>query len=107
MSDRTQIEIGAQTRAAQRVDAKQGEFQQQLTLLSGEVDGLRASYTGQSASSFFELAESWLDDARAIIAEFSSFSERLTRVDQATTAAEDEQAAAYRQNVTPLQRRLG
>lgn len=106
MVDRTQLEIGAQQRAAQKVNAKQAEFNGQVTTLAGEVGGLQGQYTGQSANAFFQLANSWLEDANRIIREFETFSSRLTSVDTRAAASEDESSSVYRQNVTPISSRM-
>jgi WXG100 family type VII secretion target len=106
MADRTQLEIGAQQRAAQKVNTKQGEFNGQLTSLTGEVGGLQGQYTGQGANAFFQLANSWLEDANRLIREFEVFSSRLTSVDTKASASEEESTSVFRQNVTPLSARM-
>ncbi len=106
MGDKTQLEIGAQNRAATKVSAKQGEFNGQVNSLAGEVGGLRGAYTGQSANAFFVLANSWLEDAASIIREFEAFAARLSSVDTKAQASEEEQSSVYKQNVTPLSARM-
>lgn len=106
MADRTQLEIGAQSRAANKVSEKQGEFGGQVNGLAGEVGGLQGQYTGQSASAFFQLAGSWLEDASTIIKEFEVFASRLASVDTKASASEEESTSVYRQNVTPLSARM-
>lgn len=104
--ERTQLEIGAQQRAAQKVGQKQGEFNQQVTSLTGEVGGLQGQYTGQGANAFFHLANSWIEDANRIIREFETFASRLSSVDTKAAASEDETSSLFKQNVTPLSARM-
>ncbi|MFC4553940.1 WXG100 family type VII secretion target [Georgenia faecalis] len=106
MADRTQLEIGAQSRAAQKVNAKQGEFNGQLTSLNGEVGGLQGQYTGSGANAFFQLANSWMEDANRIIREFEVFSTRLASVDTKASTSEEDATTVFRQNVTPISTRM-
>lgn len=106
MADRTQLQIGAQSRAATKVTEKQSEFNGQLSGLAGEVSGLQPQYTGQGANAFFQLAASWLEDANQIVKEFEIFASRLASVDTKVSASEEEASAVYRQNVTPLTARM-
>lgn len=106
MVDKTQLEIGAQQRAAQKVGAKQGEFNGQVNSLTGEVGGLQGQYTGQGANAFFQLANSWIEDANRIIREFEMFASRLSSVDTKAAASEDDTTAVFRQSVTPISARM-
>ncbi|GAA2727446.1 WXG100 family type VII secretion target [Cellulomonas aerilata] len=106
MADRTQLEIGAQSRAAQKVSAKQSEFNGQVSSLTGEVSGLQGQYAGQGANAFFQLANSWIEDANRLIREFEVFSSRLASVDTKASASEEESSSVFRQNVTPLSARM-
>lgn len=106
MSRKTQLEIGAQQRAAHKVNEKQAEFNGQLRTLLGEVTSLRSEYTGQSAGAFFHLTDSWLVDANRIIQEFETFSSRLTSVDNRAATSEEESSATYRSQETPISARM-
>lgn len=106
MVDRTQLEIGAQQRAAQKVVDRQGDFNGRVTSLNGDVGGLQSQYTGQGANAFFQLANSWIDDANRLIREFEVFATRLSSVDTKAAASEDETTSLFKQNVTPLSARM-
>lgn len=106
MSNLTQQQIGAQKAAGDKVLAKQAEFQGELSRIQGNVDGIRSAYMGQGANAFYNLVNSWMEDARALINEFEGYAQRLKTVDTTTATSQDDQSATFQGAATSFTTRL-
>lgn len=107
MSGLTQQRLGAQLEAARLVQARQADFTHILTSLESQAQHLLTGYRGAGAMAFTALMGSWLRDARAIVAEFDGFADRLVAQDVTTAASQDEQVSAFRHVASALSARLG
>lgn len=92
---KVRLERGAQSRAAADVISTQDELRRELRSIKAGEDSLRAHYTGQSATAFFSLLETWQGQAKALVNDFSTFAQRLQAVDAAVEESEAEGAATF------------
>ncbi|MGI8716267.1 MAG: WXG100 family type VII secretion target [Lapillicoccus sp.] len=107
MGKNTQQRLGAQKQAADKVLQKRQQFDSDLTRLHGKGSDLQSHYKGQGAAAFFQLLNTWLDDAGKIVGEFDGFANRLVQTDVTTAKSQESQASTFSQAKTTIPTRLG
>lgn len=85
----TELEIGAQTRAAERLRDAVEPLQTTLTDLVTTIEGAADGFRGASAGGLVEALQEWLTVARDLSPVLDGYASRLTQVDVSNAGADE------------------
>jgi len=95
MTGSTELELGAQTRAAAVVEGAINPVQQALHDLERVWESERPGFRGAAAAGFAEAVDAWLDAARDLVPALGGMAHGLLRTDATAAAAGHAQQARY------------
>jgi uncharacterized protein YukE len=91
----TQLELGAQARAAARVDDAIGPIQTALSDLSDAVQGASDGFKGSAAAGLAEALRAWFEAADDLLPTLSEYAGHLVAVDVTEGQADQRQQQTY------------
>ncbi|QWZ09457.1 WXG100 family type VII secretion target [Nocardioides panacis] len=94
MSD-TELEIGAQTRAARLVADGAPAIMTVVQDLGTALEGSMSGFRGASAAAFVEAVTAWFEAAQDLGPALTGYAEKLVATDAAAARTETEQDARY------------
>lgn len=98
MGDGTELEIGAQSRAAVQVAQLAEPLKQTLTSLGQGFEGAADGFKGASAAALAEAVTEWFTAAKDLIPTIGDYAQKLKAVDT-TEAASDSRAVDRMSNI--------
>lgn len=102
MSEGTELEIGAQARAAERVRQAVPAVEDALDALATAVGTASTGFRGAAAGALGEALEEWYLAAGDLVPCLGAYAEKLLAVDVAAAEAEQRQAAAHQRLLARL-----
>jgi len=94
MSD-TELEIGAQARAAQTVQQALDPVQTTLRNLADALQSSGTGFAGNAAAGFADAATAWFEAAQDLLPTLQEYAANLVATDMTASTTDAEQQAAY------------
>ncbi|NHC12940.1 WXG100 family type VII secretion target [Motilibacter deserti] len=91
----TQLELGAQARAAQTVQQALDPIQTTLSSLADALQSSGSGFAGGAAAGFAEAATAWFEAAQDLLPALQEYAGNLVATDVTAATTDAEQQAAY------------
>ncbi len=93
--DRTELTLGAQTRAAAIVDDSLQPLHESLRRLAAELEGHQDGFRGGAAQGFGAAASAWFGAARELLPTLRKLQDGLARTDSTTGRVDRREATSF------------
>lgn len=99
----TELQVGAQTRAANLIGTALPDISQRLRQVGEDLEAQMTGFQGASAAAFAQAVSGWLESAAQLPGALSAYASKLIETDQAAATNDAQQSTGF----TRLQGRLG